>query len=328
MAIQGANLVLDDLIAILDLTMDTDSGMAAVDTAFPVTLDHKFGRTEIAALPARVVSLGYSEQDPILALGVIPIAVRDWFGGHPYGVWPWAQEALGEGQPTLMQMPFGTLNYELIASLQPDLIVATHSGITLEEYEILSQIAPVLAQPDTYPDFGVPWQVQTRLIGQALGKAALADQLIAEVETRIAAAAAANPDFAQASVAWATPTEGGEYWVVGPNTPPLRFLAALGLQYPETVAAVVGDLDSVKISSERLSLIDVDVLIMRAYTEEIRDALKANAMYQSLSAAQADKTIFFVGNDPVYGALSFSTVLSLPYVVEELVPQIAAAIQD
>lgn len=323
LAVQGANRVLDDLISILELEMGSGADMAA----FPVTVEHKFGRTEIPTAPQRVVSLGYSEQDPILALGVIPVAVRDWFGGHPYGVWPWAQEALGEEQPTLMQMPFGTLNYELIASLQPDLIVATHSGITAEEYGTLAQIAPVLAQPAAYPDFGVPWQEQTRLIGTALGRAERAEELIAAVEAKITTAAAANPHFAQATVAWATPTGEGEYWVVGRNTPPLRFLTALGLQYPEAVDAAVGELDSAKISSERLDLIDVDVLIMRTGTEEDRARLEADAIYQTLAVAREDRTIFFIGNDPVYGALSFSTVLSLPFVVDELVPQIDAVLR-
>lgn len=37
---------------------------------------------------------------------------------------------------------------------------------------------------------------------------------------------------------------------------------------------------------------------------------------------QDERTIFFIGtDDPIYGALSFSTVLSLPYAVDELVPQ-------
>lgn len=40
------------------------------------TIEHKFGSTEVAGMPERVVSVGYSDQDPILALGVIPVAVR------------------------------------------------------------------------------------------------------------------------------------------------------------------------------------------------------------------------------------------------------------
>ncbi len=36
--------------------------------------------------------------------------------------------------------------------------------------------------------------------------------------------------------------------------------------------------------------------------------------------------MFLPQEDPLQGALSFSTVLSLPYVIDELVPKLAAAV--
>ena len=56
-----------------------------------VTVKHVFGETTIPAPPTRVVSAGFTEQEDLLAVGVVPIAVTDWFGGEPFGVWPWAQ---------------------------------------------------------------------------------------------------------------------------------------------------------------------------------------------------------------------------------------------
>ncbi len=38
------------------------------------------------------------------------------------------------------------------------------------------------------------------------------------------------------------------------------------------------------------------------------------------------RDIFLDVNDPLAGALSFSTVLSLPFLLDELVPQLAAAV--
>ena len=58
-------------------------------------IEHTYGSVTIPAEPQRVIALGYSEVDPILALGVVPVAVRDWFGDQPNAVWPWSQEALG-----------------------------------------------------------------------------------------------------------------------------------------------------------------------------------------------------------------------------------------
>lgn len=294
---------------------------------FPVTVEHKFGTAEIPEEPERVVTIGFSEQDPVLALGVKPVAVREWFGNHPYAVWPWALDELGDAEPQVLVMPYGELDFETIAALRPDVIIATHSGITAEEYATLSQIAPTVAQSGDYPDFGMPWQEQTRLIGRALGRESVAEERIAEVEAAIAEAASAHPAFAGATIAWASPSDDGQFWAVGPNTPPMRFLTSLGFEVPEDLAEVIGDLDSAQISHEQVHLLDTDVLIMQVDSPEQRSVIEQDPLYQQLRVSREGRTIFFESSDdPIYGALSFSTVLSLPYLVEELVPRLAAAV--
>lgn len=308
-------------------TLAAGQTAAAVPTAaaaFPVTIEHKFGSVTIPAEPKRVIVVGYSEQDAILALGVTPIAVRDWFGDQPYGIWPWSQAALGDAKPELLKMDFGELNFETLAALKPDLIVATHSGITEDEYKKLALIAPTLAQPGKYDDFATPWQEQTLLIGQALGRTEKAKALVADVEAKINAIAAAHPEFAKASIAWLTPTEStAEYWVVGPNTPPLRFLQKLGFQYPADVATLVGTASSGKISTERLDMVDTSVLILGGNSQ--REAILADPLFQQLKAAKEGRILFFGIKDPIYGALSFSTVSSLSYLLDHLVPQLVSA---
>ncbi|PJF38194.1 MAG: ABC transporter substrate-binding protein, partial [Phototrophicales bacterium] len=147
--------------------------LAQDSSVFPVTIEHKFGSTTITKKPERIVVLGYTEQDIYFALGEKPVAVREWFGEVPHGIFPWAVEAAGDAEPIVLNMPYGSLNYEAILELQPDLISAVDAGITQEEYERLSQIAPTLAQTDDYIDFGTPWQEATRLIGKAIGKSEL-----------------------------------------------------------------------------------------------------------------------------------------------------------
>ena len=50
---------------------------------------HKYGDTIVPAEPQRVVVVGFTEQDILLALGVAPIATTEWYGDQPYAVWPW-----------------------------------------------------------------------------------------------------------------------------------------------------------------------------------------------------------------------------------------------
>lgn len=296
--------------------------------AFPVTIEHKFGSTEITSMPERVVTIGYSEQDPVLALGVKPVAVRYWFGDYDHSVWPWAQDELGDAEPTVFRMAYGELDFEKIAAQEPDLLIGTHSGITEEEYETLSQIAPTLAQPGEYANFGVPWQEQTRLIGRALGRSELAAELVAEVESQIERVSEEHPEFDGASVAMASPAQGeGQFWTFSPSTPPMRFLESLGFEVPSKIAELVGERDAAKISAEQVEMLDVDVLVWQVASEDARASIEENDLYRQLDVAEEGRAVFFVGrDDPIYGALSFSTVLSLPFALENLTPMLDAAV--
>ncbi|HXF61783.1 MAG TPA: iron-siderophore ABC transporter substrate-binding protein, partial [Caldilineaceae bacterium] len=312
--------------AILDaLGLETPATATQPDSAFPVTIEHKFGSVTIPQAPARVVSLGYNDQDPILALGVKPIAVRYWFGDPADQVWPWADEALGDAEPVVLNMPFGELNYEAIAALQPDLIIAVSAGLTDQEYATLSQIAPTVAQSDAYVDFGVPWQEQTIVIGRALGKEALARALVAEMEARFAQVRAAHPEFAGATAAIAAPAGDGQYYFSGPQHERQRFLTSLGFVLPEELAEIAGDSFYGTISGERLDLLDTDILIWTVSPDE-RAVIESNPVYQALAVAQEGRHLFLDtsgAGDLTGPALVFSSVLSLPVVFDELTPMLA-----
>ncbi|WP_226357534.1 hypothetical protein [Pseudonocardia sp. ICBG601] len=51
----------------------------AASGTFPVTVEHKYGSTEITAEPKRVVTLGYTDPDALLAVGIAPVGIVDWF---------------------------------------------------------------------------------------------------------------------------------------------------------------------------------------------------------------------------------------------------------
>src|ERR1700716_3832780 len=159
-----------------------------------VTVKHIFGETKIPTPPKRVVSAGFTEQDDLLAVGVVPIAVTDWFGGEPFGVWPWAQPKLGGAQPVVLNLNDG-IQVDQIASLKPDLIVPTNPGLDQATYTKLSPTAPPIAQsgPDAFFE---PWKGQATAIGQAVFKADDMAALIAGVDGKFTTAGKNNPQFA------------------------------------------------------------------------------------------------------------------------------------
>ena len=216
--------------ALVAACSSTKPGAVAKDGS--VTVKHIFGETKIPAPPKRVVSAGFTEQDDLLAVGVVPIAVTDWFGGEPFAVWPWAQPKLGGAQPVVLNLNDG-IQVDQIAALKPDLIVATNAGLDQATYTKLSAIAPTIAQsgPDAFFE---PWKDQATAIGQAVFKANDMASLIAGVDEKFTTAGKNNPQFAGKKVLLL----GGTFYQdsVRVTTPGWRtdFLTNMGFTLPET----------------------------------------------------------------------------------------------
>ncbi|MGH3090258.1 MAG: ABC transporter substrate-binding protein, partial [Rubrobacteraceae bacterium] len=177
-----------------------------------LTIEHKYGSTEISGVPERIVTVGLTEQDYLLALDVVPVGTREWFGGYPGALWPWAREALGD-RPVPEVLPVDELNFEQISTLDADLILGVNSGLTQDEYDTLSEIAPTVAQPEEYADFGVPWQEMARIIGRAVGREDRAEELIPAIEARFEEAREANPEFEGSTGLLAADLEDGSVYV-------------------------------------------------------------------------------------------------------------------
>ena len=158
-----------------------------------MTIEHKYGEATIPSAPQRVVSIGFADQDSILALGVQPIAVRDWYGDQPFATWPWAQDEFGDAEPTVLAST--ELNFEQIAALEPDLIIGVSSGMTDTEYATLSQIAPTARPARRLHRLRHSMEVATQLIGDSLGKSDEATALVTTIKAQFADARAAHPEF-------------------------------------------------------------------------------------------------------------------------------------
>ena len=57
-----------------------------------------------------------------------------------------------------------------------------------------------------------------------------------------------------------------------------------------------------------------------------RETLTNDPLYERLDALKEGRDIFLEVDEPLAGALSFGTVLSLPYLLDELTPLLEAAL--
>ena len=297
-------------------------------SGFPVEIEHKYGTTTIDAAPEQVVTVGLTDQDAVLALGTVPVGTNEWFEGFDGAIGPWATdelEAAGGELPKLVGDTQG-INFEQVAALRPDLILGVYSGLTDSEYKTLSEIAPTVAQPDDYPDWGVPWDEQTRIIGRALGRADEADELVADVQGRLDDAAEAHPEFADAVGAVATVWD-GSVTVYTPDDVRGRFLDSLGFGQIEGLEQYSDDGFSATISEERLDLIDVDAIVWIVNSaEDDMPRIREDPIYAQLGLTDEGREVPVENDAELGAATSFQTVLSLPSLIDGLVPMLAAAV--
>jgi iron complex transport system substrate-binding protein len=281
-----------------------------------ITVKHIFGETKISAPPKRVVSAGFTEQDDLLAVGVVPIAITDWFGGEPFGVWPWAQPKLAGAQPVVLSLADG-IQVDQIAPLKPDLIVATNAGLDKDTYTKLSAIAPTIAQsgPDAFFE---PWKDQATAIGQAVFKPDDMTNLIRAVDDKFAGVGKNNPQFAGRRVLLLA----GTFYEAGVRitTPGWRtdFLTNMGFVIPDTGGELVP-------RENMASVLDgADVLIWTTESDDEQAALLADPIVAKLRATIANRNVF-TGKD-LAGAIAFASTLSYPVVADQLPPMLARAL--
>lgn len=297
----------------------------AEEGAFPVTIEHMFGETEIAEEPQRVVTVGFTDQDAVLAHDVVPVGVREWYDEQPGATFPWAEDALDGELPEIIG-DGSSINYEAVAAQRPDLILGMWAGLEEDEYDRLSQIAPTVVQSGDYPLYAQPWQETTRMVGAALGQPERSEELVGEVEDAFAAAREEHPELEGATAAMAQfGDSSGMYYLLHPADPKASFLTNLGLDIPDEIADVIEGENNTELSFEHLDLVDQDVVVWFAGVEdpELVAELRDNPVYQQLDVAQEGRDLFL---EDGIDALAWSTVLSLPEAIEIVTPQVAEAL--
>ena len=309
-------------------TSEDETDAPAASDAFPVTIEHAFGETIIESEPQRVLTLGWGSGDAVLALGVVPVGMEAQnYGGDENGVLPWAADALAElggDDPIIVPATTDAPAYEQIAEAAPDLILATYSGITEEQYDLLSEIAPVVAYPEL--PWATPWRDVISTTGIALGKTAAADDVLANIDALVAEKAAEHPEFEGKTVA-ATFDVGGTFYVYKPADPRVEFLIDLGLESAPAVDALSNG-DSTffyTLSYEKLDELDSDLLIAYAETDEAGDTFASQPYAESIPAV-ANGGLVAVNGASLVASVSPPTALSLPWGIDSFVDAIAGAL--
>lgn len=302
----------------------------AVAQAFPATVEHVYGTTTVPAAPQRVVSVGMHEQDFLYALGIAPVGVKEWFGGHPYATWPWAdvaRQAVG-AEPAVMDTE--GINLEWVLAQDPDLIIAIYVTMDEETYAQLSKIAPTIVTPAGLEHWGAPWQAELRIIDQATsGTTTKSDAIVADFDRRYAEVREKYPQLAgkTGTNVYYDPSSGFTAW--SSNDLASKFLIDLGLTFPPELDALAQADNRIDVSPENMRLLDMDVAIWPVDDPAtgLQLTIEAMPLYQNLRLAKEGRSVFMDdGHGLAYAAMSWQTPLSLGYLLDTLPPVLAAAV--
>ena len=297
--------------------------------AYPIVIKHAFGTTTIEKKPDRIVTVAWANHEVPLALGVVPVGfARANFGDDDNdGLLPWVAaklKELGADTPVLFDEGDG-IDFEAVAETQPDVILASYSGLSQSDYETLSQIAPVVAYPEA--PWSTDWRDMIRLNSAGMGMAEEGEALIAKIEGEIAETVCQYPHLKGKSAMFVTHLDTTDLSTVNfytTNDTRVRFFKDLGLNSPKSVvdASRPGQFSG-SISAERVDMFD-DVDIVVTYgSRELLDAMKGNPLLASMPVVK-NNAMVMLGRNPV-GTAATPTPLSISWVLKDYVALLAGA---
>lgn len=312
-----------------DQTTTATTDTSAEADAFPVTIKHAFGETTIKREPTRVVGVGWADADFALSLGVAPVgaAAITWGGNDNQSTdaFDKALADLGADDPVRYSDADGVPVAE-IAKTNPDLILATNSGITEQDYKKLSMIAPTIAYPDA--PWVTSWQDSLEMTGQALGRSDEAARVKKETEQVIADTVAKYPQIVDKTFIFASivTSDLSSVGIYSPKDNRPRMLAELGMVNAPIVEKVSKPGQFyVTISAERGAELKADVLLTYAMKKDDMTTFRNDPLIGQIPAIKSGNAYAVLSTQAAYG-MSGPSPLSIPDAMANYIPNVAAAV--
>lgn len=335
--------------------MNPGPSAADNDASFPVAIDHAFGETTVSESPKRIAVADFGSEDVVLALGFVPVGVLDAQEAEAAnGLTPWMDAAITSMGKTAGKPDSGAdvVTYPVdsseladeIRELDPDIIFATSLLLKQERYDKLKKVAPTVARPNGEE---MSWQEHAELAGAALGLDEEARELVGTTEASIRSTADEYPELANATFAYVSVEADGSVSVLSSGDPRVDVLTDLGMRLNADVSDFVGpattqrhittepDSDDDEAEAEPklikdikpkdLKMLENAGLIIAQFDDvDVQEAAEANKAFKKLPAVK-NKAYLGIADPQVNRALAKPTVLSVPWVLDVLVPEVAVA---
>lgn len=296
---------------------------------FPVVIEHAYGETIIEEKPERVVTVAWANQDTALALGVVPVgySMANFGPVDELGMHEWTAEKvreLGEENPNVFQDVAG-IDFEAVSDANPDVILAAYSGLTEDEYTLLSEIAPVVAYPEM--PWATYWRDQITINATAMGLKEEGEAYVAEIDTLIDEKRAEHPNLEGVTGAfiWVDATDLSSFYLYTPVDTRAAYLVDLGITFPQELEEQIGTEDFfVTVSAENIDLLNaLDILVVYG-NETLLETMQADPLFKTVPAVQRGSVALIDEASNIAGAATPSA-LSIPAVIDDYMDLLSAA---
>lgn len=298
---------------------------------YPIVIEHALGTTTISEKPERVATVQWANHEVPLALGIVPVgmAAANFGDDDGDGMLPWVEdklEELGGETPVLFDETDG-IDFEAVAGTDPDVILAAYSGLTQEDYDTLSEIAPVVAYPESA--WATSWRDVIEYNALGMGMQEEGEELVSTLEDEIEAASSKHPELAGKSAMFMTHVDPSDLSTVNFYTSHdtrAAFFEDLGLSTPASVEEASSDSEkfSGSVSAEQVDVFsDVDIIVTYG-DDQLVSTLEGDPLLSQMPAVANGAIVSLDGAGPL-GTAANPTPLSISYILDEYLTLLAEA---
>jgi iron complex transport system substrate-binding protein len=263
---------------------DTEPAASAEEAVFPREITHLGDPFALDEQPQNVIALGFSMTDVVAGLGVTPVGAFTNSDQEPFGT----HTPLTEFEEEIPSVGHFEINLEVIASLQPDLIVALSWIEGFKGYDEMQKVAPVMVlDPEDH------WRVWLEEVGYALGLEDTATQVLADFDAHAAEVDELIPDGTE--VALVSPEDNGAAEIQGPDSAAGQIATDAGLEVLTVEEGAIdwsgeegGAVVWTALSKERLDEITSPTMIVLTFEEKQFEEVENDPLWTALPAFQND----------------------------------------
>lgn len=244
------------------------------------TVEHAMGTATIEGTPQKVVILTNEGSEALLSMGVTPVgAVQSWLGD------PWYEHMASQMEGVEVVGTESAVNLEVIAALQPDLIIG--NKVRQEDvYEQLNAIAPTVFAEGLRGN----WKENFELYAKALNKEEEGKKVIADYDARITSISEELGDKLELEISMVR-FSAGDVRIYHKDSFSGVVLEQLGFARPESQD--VDDFAEMNATKERIPAMDGDILFHFSYetgdgeASKVKEEWLNDPLFQNLEVAKA-----------------------------------------